>query len=532
MSWIRQLSRFRLGLMTVGLGATTCLPRLGQQAGTESSSAAALGSSAPGIPGQAPSPATEPTTAASPAEGVTPDARLPEVQSTELPNGFSVHLARQKDCPLVHLRLVVRSGSVSDAAKPGLARLTAAEMLAGGAGGMSRGKYRTRVHELGARLRAKTTLDATWFELQTAPEDAVEAISILSALARSPGLSVADWSRARQREIQLARHRADEGSGQRARDVARSRLYALPTAVHPYATAEVTVGELEALRFADVRRWYRTHVTPKNAMLIVVGDVDLERLKTAAEAAFAELSGTAPVQPSFVDPVLPSRTAVELIDRPKASHSTVVVGVLAPALHADSSAAAEIALDLLTDEASGRIAERLLEGGWAEQTQTLGRRVAHGPQPVMVQTRTLTCDTAFAIDATLGEFARLSREPPPNWEVAAAARQLSTKLWSSAETAEGVASLLQLQQLGAMPADYFEQRPRLWRTVTPEDVRVIAELQFAPKHACVAVVGDAARIERALSRFGPVQVRSWDHPDVVHKRITHNPSAPLAIPAK
>ncbi|MEP0775142.1 MAG: insulinase family protein [Acidobacteriota bacterium] len=153
---------------------------------------------------------------------------------------------------------------------------------------------------LGHHHNATTTLECTRFTLSLpCAEPAVlqRALEVLADFAF--GMSLAATEVERQRAIILEEMRARLGAGSRAQEallaamVPGSRL----TGRHPLGTTASLRQVTETSLAAFYRRWYR----PQLATLVVVGELELERALTMAEAAFAPWRGEGP-PPSAPDP--------------------------------------------------------------------------------------------------------------------------------------------------------------------------------------------------------------------------------------
>ena len=97
-----------------------------------------------------------------------------------------------------------------------------------------------------------------------------------------------------------------------------------------------------ALTREDVIEFYECHYVPGNASLVVVGDVETERIMADLEARF----GRWPPGPIPPPPALPpspwpaSEPAIYLIDKPGATQSVISVGRIAASIRLARSPAA------------------------------------------------------------------------------------------------------------------------------------------------------------------------------------------------
>ncbi len=128
---------------------------------------------------------------------------------------------------------------------------------------------------------------------------------------------------------------------------------------HPYGWMTIGAAEdIEAMRFEDVRAFFRTYYRPSNASLVLAGDVDTERAFDLAERYFGEcpdgptpLPVTASVVPG-VERRLVQEDRVELPRLYVAWHS--------PAMYAPGDAELDLAADLLANGKTSRLYRELV----------------------------------------------------------------------------------------------------------------------------------------------------------------------------
>ncbi len=78
------------------------------------------------------------------------------------------------------------------------------------------------------------------------------------------------------------------------------------------------------------------------------------------------------------------------------------------------------------------------------------------------------------------------------------------------ETPNAVASLLLSADLYGLGDDYLARYRERIRSVTREETAIAARRHLDPSRLAIVVLGRAAALQGALSRFGPVTVRPFD----------------------
>ena len=133
-----------------------------------------------------------------PKPGPPPALKLPPIQKRTLANGLPVWVVELHKVPVVHVSLIVRSGSAADPhGKFGLASLTA-EMLDEGAGSRNALQIADVVDYLGASLSTSSTSDASYVELHVPVARLGDALPIMADVALRPTFPQDELQRVRE----------------------------------------------------------------------------------------------------------------------------------------------------------------------------------------------------------------------------------------------------------------------------------------------------------------------------------------------
>ena len=123
---------------------------------------------------------------------------MPPIQKRTLSNGLPVWIVELHKVPVVHVSLVIKSGSsVDPRGKYGLANLTA-EMLDEGAGTRNALQIADAVDFLGASLSTSTTSDASYVELHVPVARLGDALPIMADVALRPTFPEEELKRVRE----------------------------------------------------------------------------------------------------------------------------------------------------------------------------------------------------------------------------------------------------------------------------------------------------------------------------------------------
>ncbi|MBF0214637.1 MAG: insulinase family protein, partial [Magnetococcales bacterium] len=130
---------------------------------------------------------------------------------------------------------------------------------------------------------------------------------------------------------------------------------------HPYGRPVIgSMEEIKGLKLEDLKGWYRTYYAPNNATLVVVGDVELERVEGLVRKYFTSLTP----QPKVPRPDLPAMPKREKAERlevrdPATRLPFWIAGYAVPSLAMPKAEEDALALDVLAAVLGGGSTSRL-----------------------------------------------------------------------------------------------------------------------------------------------------------------------------
>src|SRR6476660_5463675 len=201
--------------------------------------------------------------------------KVPLIQKRTLSNGIPVWIVELHKVPVVHVSLVVKSGSGADPiGKFGIANLTA-EMLDEGAGQRTSLQIADAIDYLGASLSTSSTSDASFVELHVPVARLSDALPIMADVALRPSFPQDELDRQRQQRLtSLLQGRDDPPT---ISSVAFSRI--LYGKGHRYGTPQMGTAEtINTLTSDDLRGFYTSAFRPENATLLAVGDITADKV--------------------------------------------------------------------------------------------------------------------------------------------------------------------------------------------------------------------------------------------------------------
>ena len=453
-----------------------------------------------------PPPAKDPL-ADPPASGITPSASFPSIARRTLPSGLQIAVVSRKTLPIVELRLVFFSGIASDGSRPGLAAVAGELTKAGGAGPWNAEALLERAESLGADLSVSTDRDSTRVSLGVTTGDLDPALDILSAVAMKPRFDAKEFGKLRTREVERASSSAKSSAGYAAAMIMYRELFEMPTAIHPYSRFDALPSDLQKLTLGDCKAWHKSHMTPKNALLIAAGDVDIDAFAKAAERAFSGWQGEKPEAPNFSEPMPDAEPHLYLVNRPGSGQAQVMVGRLGPERQTPDWPSLAVLNQVLGGGVSGRLFLDVRERrSLAYSTGSSVEEPAHSPVPIVLSAGTQTDKAPQAVQALLDNLERMGKNPPTAAEIETATRYLSDSFLFKTETAGALADMTAKLGVLSLPDNYFDEYRKAVRSIDGPTAVAKAGKFFAQDHIVMVVAGDAEKLTQRLTHFAKVIV--------------------------
>jgi zinc protease len=225
----------------------------------------------------------------------------PAIQTWNTANGVRVYFVPTEGLPLVDIRVVVDAGSARDGTQFGLATLTSG-LLDTGAGQWNADTIAQRLEGVGARLSAGVSRDTAWVSLRslTTPKLLEPALETLCEIIQHPSFSVADFER-EKKNLLVGLKQREESPAELAGIAFFQALYG----DHPYAhPKEGTIDTVEKLTREDLQKFYQRYYTAKNALIVIVGEVDKQQAESIANGLLSGLPAgeAAPALPAVAQP--------------------------------------------------------------------------------------------------------------------------------------------------------------------------------------------------------------------------------------
>ncbi len=278
----------------------------------------------------------------------------------ELDNGLTVLVHEDRKAPVVAVSVWYEVGSKHEPrGKTGFAHLFEHIMFNGTEN--VPGEYFEPLQQIGATdVNGTTWFDRTNY-FQTVPTSALDVALFLES-DRMGHLLGALTEEVLQNQIGVVQNEKREGDNQPFGLVGYEQLETLYPPGHPYHHSTIgSMADLSGATLDDARSWFREHYGPKNAVLVLAGDIDVATARQKVETWF----GAIPAGPAISDPPAPvptlsapvAKTIYDQIATPRVIRMWAVPGLENPDYIPLSLGAA-----VLGGLASSRLDEELVRG--------------------------------------------------------------------------------------------------------------------------------------------------------------------------
>jgi zinc protease len=395
-----------------------------------------------------------------------------------LPNGLAVILVEDKRLPLVAVNLWYHVGPANEnPGRTGFAHLFE-HMMFQGSKNVSSDSHLRMLEGAGASdLNGTTDFDRTNY-FETVPSNQLELALWLESDRMGYLLETLDQSKLTNQQDVVRNERRQSVENRPYGLVDEAVYHALFPKGHPYyASVMGSHADIESVRLADVREFFREFYVPNNASLAIVGDIDKTRVKALVAKYFGSIPAGKPVQKAqVVTPPISAERRIVIPD--KVELPRVIMSWITPAIFAPGDAEADLLGDILGGGKSSRLYQKLVH----EQ------QIA---QDVSASQYSLQLGSVFTIEATArpgvkpeqlekaidAELAKLREQGPTQAEIERARNTLVARVIRGLETLGGfggVADVLNRYNHYLGNPDYLQRDMARYQKLEPAALRMAA----------------------------------------------------------
>ena len=413
-----------------------------------------------------------------------------EVVEATLDNGLTVLVLEDRRAPVVANMVWYRVGSADEySGVTGISHMLE-HMMFRGSEQYEPGEFARIVSRLGGRQNAFTGRDYTGY-FQIIGRDHWETVMAMEA-ERMQHLKL------QEDEFQPERNVVVEERRLRVEDqpnsLLREQFMATAFLNHPYGQPVVGwMTDIQAYTLADLQHWYERYYSPGNAVVVVVGDVDAERVIQAAREHFGAIpAGDLPeTKPRSETPQKGER---RITVAAPAELPYLLMGWKTPVLNTVDDPvdvyALMVAAGILDSGEASRFAREIVRG--EELAGATSARYSPFSRLddlfLIAAVPTAATDVEALEAALLEQVERLKEEPVSDSELERVqARVIASEVYQRDSVRSQAFQLGMLQTIGVgwQEGDRFVERVR---AVTAEDVRRVVREYLVPERRTVGIL--------------------------------------------
>lgn len=438
--------------------------------------------------------AQEPERETPPPGGTPKNFKLPASDPFVLENGLAATLIPFGNVPKVTIRVVVRSGNLNEGEQTWLADLSS-DFFLEGTSSRSAEQIAQEAASMGGEVAVSVSEDQTTISADVLADFAPAMVELLADIVRNPAFPESELERLKRdrlRQLSVSKTQPQ----QMAVAEFRKALYG----DHPYGRLLPTEEQLSGYSIEDARDFYHSNFGAQRSHVYVAGVFDGDATSAAIEASFGDWHKGPDVLVDKPQPVS-GKVVVDVIDRPDASQSNILLGLPTIAPGHDDWIAMQLTNSLLGGAFSSRITSNIREdkGYTYSPFSSISTRYKDA---YWVQSAAVTTDvTGPALKEILYEIDNLQENPPPAKELDGIKNYAAGIFVLQNSTRTGLINILSYLKLQELPDNYLTDYVSNVFAVTPEQVSEMAKTYMREDDMTLVVVGDRGRVSEQVAPY-------------------------------
>ncbi len=402
-----------------------------------------------------------------------------------LPNGLTVVVVEKHKLPLVHVQVMVKTGSLYEPEnKAGLGNLTAG-LLDNGTSGKTALEIAESLDLIGASLSVSPGKSGTTISLSTLRKDVEEGFSILTEVLKDPAFREEELERERKQVLSGFAQKKDSPRSL-VRDAIIDMVYHGHAMRRPVEGYEDTVPEITR---EDILEFYRSYYIPGNSILVMVADMSRKEMRGMVERYFGGWKGSSAPPLKLSPPRDEIKKKVRLIDM-DVNQSYVNLGMLSLKRDNPDYNALRVMNYIM---GGGGFVSRLLKRIRSEEglaysvySYAVPGSIFRGYYLFSLQTK--TASTSRAMNLMLEIMRGMRENLVTEQELAEAKSYYEGSLARSMETYGDVAGLIINQEFFGLPDNYYLKDIEEIKGLAREDLLRVARKYIDLENFIVAIV--------------------------------------------
>jgi zinc protease len=427
-----------------------------------------------------------------PKAGPAPKIKLGNPQTFELPNGLKVLLVENNKLPRVSYTLTIDNPPYAEGDKSGVEDLMGS-LLGKGSANIAKDPFEEEIDYMGASLSFSS--NGAFARGLSKYSDRI--LELMADAAINPIFTEEEFKKEKDKLLESLKS-SEKSVTDAARRVETAIAYGKE---HPYG--EFTTKEtVENVTLSDVKNYYRNFFVPKNAYLVVVGDIDYKKLKKNVNNYFKDWKASAPLKVSYSNPNPAPYAQINFVDMPNAVQSEISVqNVINLKKTDDDYFPALLANNILGGGSKGMLFSNLREdkGYTYGAYSRLNSDKYVGRFRAFASVRNEVTDSAIV--AFLEELDKIRNKQVSMQDLVLAKADYSGNFIMALEKPETIARYALSIETENLPKDFYATYLQKINAVTTEQVQAAAQKYFKSDNANIVITGKGSDVIEKLEGF-------------------------------
>ena len=408
-----------------------------------------------------------------------------DVQSFILDNGMKIMVLEDDSIPNANMYLFWKVGSRNE--RPGITGISHffEHMMFNGAKKYGPKMFDRTMEAAGGSNNAYTTENMTVY-FDGFPTDALELIFELEA-DRIADLAIDPKMVASERQVVMSEWRT--GRENSNWELLESEVKGCAFRAHPYSWPVIGhESDIAAWTQEDLEQYHQTYYAPNNAVVVISGNVTLERVKQLADQYFAPIPAQVPpLEVSTVEPEQQGERRV-FVKKESVSSPNVMLVYHVPETGNADYYALELLTSILGEGNSSRLSLALVDQQIALEVETY-MPMAFDPNLLYVFGVAAPEVSAETLElAMIHEINRIAAEGVTSAELEKVRNIKLMDFYRSMETINGKSEIIGTYELYFGSCQKLFDTPQAYAAVTPEDIQRVAQTYLCRANRTVGVL--------------------------------------------
>lgn len=211
---------------------------------------------------------------------ISPVDAAPDIEQWNTSNGVKTLFVAAPELAMLDIAITFDAGSGRDGKLAGLSMLTHG-LLNTGTGQLDADAIAEQFEDVGAQYGASVNLDRSSVALRSLTDEALltPALNTFINILTKPSFPEKDFLRIKNQSLI-----ALKDSEQSPADIASRAFYKAIYGKHPYASPSLGFKEsIDSISLNDVKKFHQQYLVAENALIAIVGGIDIDQAKKIAE---------------------------------------------------------------------------------------------------------------------------------------------------------------------------------------------------------------------------------------------------------